>query len=263
MLFIVPTPIGNLKDITLRALETLKESDYILCEDTRNTSHLLNHFEIKNKLTSFYKEKEHSLQPKILEDLKNGMKICLVSDAGTPAINDPGTNLIKACHENSIPVSSLPGACSIPVALALSGIEFNKFQFLGFFPKKHQEKQTLIKEILTYDGVSLFFESPKRILKTISDFPKDSTLYIAKELSKVHESLIKVTPQNFQEYEDVLTRGEIVVLVKGKKVSHLEFEDEKLLNTLEKYLSNRDAIKVASELTGKKKQSFYKNSDLS
>ncbi|MCH9621608.1 MAG: Ribosomal RNA small subunit methyltransferase I [Chlamydiia bacterium] len=258
MLFLVPTPIGNLKDITFRAIDILSECDYILCEDTRKTIHLLNHYNIKKKLISFYKEKERALEEKILDDLKNDLKICLVSDAGTPAINDPGTHLIAKCHEADIKVNSLPGACSIPTALALSGLEFEKFQFLGFFPKKEKEKKELIESILSYIGVSIFFESPKRILKTIAQFPKDCDVFVAKELSKIHESLIKVTSDSASDFEESLTRGEICVLVKGNKApSKLKIEDELLMKKLLKHLSQRDAVKIASEITGKKKQSFY------
>jgi 16S rRNA (cytidine1402-2'-O)-methyltransferase len=259
MLFIVPTPIGNLKDITLRALDVLKECDYVLCEDTRKTGLLLHHLDIKKKLVSFYKEKEKLLENTILEDLKNGKNICLVSDAGTPAINDPGTSLIAACHANSIKINSLPGPCSIPTALSLSGLTFNKFQFLGFFPKKEKERKDLIKEILDYDGVSIFFESPKRIIKSIKLFPEEAEVFVAKELSKMHERLLKVNSSNVLEFEDVLTRGEICVLVKGScsDAPLMEVEDEKLMTLLTKHLSQRDAVKVASDLTGKKKQNFY------
>lgn len=258
MLYIIPTPIGNLKDITLRALETLKACDALLCEDTRVASKLLNHFEIKKKLISFYKEKEHSLEPRILEELKAGKILGLISDAGTPAINDPGTSLIHACHKEGIKAVALPGACSVICALSLSGLEFNHFQFLGFFPRKEGEKKKLIESILDYDGVSIFFESPKRLLKTIALFPEDQTLYVAKELTKIHEALIEVTKDTAEQFTEPLSRGEICVLVKGqKKESNLSLDDQKLMESLTKHLSQRDAVKVAAELTGKKKQAFY------
>ena len=259
MLNIIPTPIGNLKDITLRCLEALKECDYVLCEDTRKTGFLLHHFEISKKLVPFHKHNEKKLEQKILDDLREGKNICLASDAGTPSINDPGASLIAACHQNNLCVYSLPGPSSVVTALALSGLEYDRFQFLGFFPKKLNEQTSLIEEILNYAGVSIFFESPNRIMKTISLFPENTKIMIAKELSKIHEALIITDPKNAPAFEDRLSRGELCVLVSGKEKAPfvLNSDDKQLLDVLTKYLSNKDAVKAASELTGKKKQCFY------
>jgi 16S rRNA (cytidine1402-2'-O)-methyltransferase len=260
MLSIIPTPIGNLKDITLRCLESLQACDYILCEDTRKTGFLLHHFEISKKLIPFHKHNEKSLEETVLADIENGKNICLVSDAGTPSINDPGAFLIRACHDKGYLVHSLPGPSAIPTALALSGLTYNKFQFLGFFPKKQSEQLALIKEILIYEGLSLFFESPKRIMKTISLFPDGAVIHIAKELSKIHEAFISTSKENATLFEDKLTRGELCVIVEGKKAElvKLDLEDAALMSLLTKHVSTRDAVKIASALTGKKKQAFYK-----
>lgn len=263
MLTICPTPIGNLGDMTLRGLEALKECDYVLCEDSRKTGFLLHHFEISKKLVVFHKHNERSIEEQILSDLHEGKKVCLVSDAGTPSINDPGAHLISLSHEQKIPVTSLPGPSAVPTALSLSGLEYDKFQFLGFFPKKNGERISLIDQILNYDGVSIFFESPNRIMKIIALFPAGTKIYVAKELSKIHEALIITTPEEVSAHEDRLTRGEMCVLIKGtKQEASLAFEDEALMEILTDTLSTKDAAKIASKLTGKKKQHFYKNSAL-
>lgn len=259
MLSIIPTPIGNLRDITSRSMQTLKDCDYILCEDTRQTIKLLHHLSIVKKLVPFHKHNEKKLEEKILDDLKEGKNICLVSDAGTPCINDPGISLVEKCHQNNIKVTSLPGPSSITTALSLSGIKYQKFQFLGFFPKQLKEQKKTIEEMLLYDGVSIFFESPNRIMKTLSLFPEEIEIHVAKELSKLYERLIILTPSTAKLYEKILTKGELCVLVKGKKSEpfSIDCEDKELLQILEKHLSKKDAVKIASDLTGKKKQCFY------
>jgi 16S rRNA (cytidine1402-2'-O)-methyltransferase len=263
MLIICPTPIGNLKDITLRTLEALKDCDYILCEDSRKTGFLLHHFQLSKKLVVFHKHNERKVEEAIIQDISLGKKICLVSDAGTPSINDPGAHLISLLHQKKLPVTSLPGPSSIPTALSLSGLEYNRFQFLGFFPKKLSEKTLLIDEILHYDGVSIFFESPHRIIDTLSLFPKKTTIYVAKELSKIHEGLFILTPEEVHLYTDSLTRGEFCLLIKGAlRKKTLDFEDDLLMNVLTQSLSTKDAATIAAQLTGRKKQSFYKNSSL-
>ncbi|MCH9617813.1 MAG: Ribosomal RNA small subunit methyltransferase I [Chlamydiia bacterium] len=259
MLTIVPVPIGNLKDITLRALESLKTCDLVLCEDSRKTGFLLHHFDITKKMIPFHMHNELKLEKMVIDHLKEGKNICLVSDAGTPSINDPGAALISACHKAGIPVSALPGPSSVVTALSLSGLKYDKFQFLGFFPKKNGERLLLIKDMLQYDGVSIFFESPNRIVKIIALFPESAEILIAKELTKVHEALITLTPKDAAQYEDRLSKGEICVMVQGKKKEGplIDKDDAALMKLLTNYLSTKDASKIAAELTGKKKQHFY------
>ncbi len=261
MLTICPTPIGNLGDITLRTLDALKASDYILCEDSRKTGFLLHHFAISKKLVVFHKHNERIIEQLIIGDLREGKSICLVSDAGTPSINDPGAHLISLCHQEGIKVTSLPGPSAVLTALSLSGLEYNKFQFLGFFPKKSSSRSALIEEILYYDGVSIFFESPNRIMQVIALFPESTKIVIAKELSKIYEALIMLTPSQAHLFEDRLTRGEICVLVQGsERKAFFAFDDQVLMNILTEFLSTKDAARAASKLTGKRKQFFYKNS---
>ena len=141
-LYILPTPIGNLRDITLRVLDTLKDCDYVLCEDTRKSKHLLSHYEIETPLKSFYKDIEFNRTPRIIEDLKSGMKIGLISSAGTPAICDPGTGLIKTCIDQSIDFTVLPGPCAFVTGFVGTGFLSSGFSFIGFFPKNHKTKAT-------------------------------------------------------------------------------------------------------------------------
>ncbi|MCH9811140.1 16S rRNA (cytidine(1402)-2'-O)-methyltransferase [bacterium] len=260
MLYIVPVPIGNLKDITLRALETLQNADLVLCEDTRKTGFLLHHFEISKKMIAFHKHNELRLEEEMIEKLEEGKTLCLVSDAGTPSINDPGASLIATCHKKGIPVSALPGPSAVTTALSLSGKEYNKFQFLGFFPKKEKEKKALIEEMLSYEGISIFFESPRRICGTLSLFPEGKEVLVAKELTKLHEKMLFLTKEQINSFKEILEKGEICVLVEGhKKASSLSLEDAILIKTLSPYLSSKDLATVCAKLTGKKKQYFYKN----
>jgi 16S rRNA (cytidine1402-2'-O)-methyltransferase len=215
MLYIVATPIGNLEDITIRALNTLKSSDYILCEDTRKSSILLNHYKIKKRLISFHKFNEKKREKKILEDLESGKNISLISDSGTPIISDPGLLLVKTCIEKNIKITSIPGPCSIITAITLSGIKNTPFQFLGFFPKKGRDKEIL--KILSYRGLSIYFESAKRLLKILKIFQKkapDLELTIARELTKKFEEIKKgKADQLIDHFTQKNPKGEIVFLI--------------------------------------------------
>ena len=198
MLYIIPTPIGNLKDITLRAIETLSSCDYILCEDTRHSSILLNHYEIKKPLKSYHQFNESSKLNEILDDLRNGKNIALISDCGTPGICDPGSILIKACREIDLPITSLPGPCALITAFSLSGSQEGQFQFLGFFPRKNKEIYEYLLRITNFQGVSIFYESPLRILETLNIFQKvlpDAKIQVTRELTKNFEEKIKGTAE--------------------------------------------------------------------
>ena len=179
MLYLVSTPIGNLSDITHRAIETLKSVDYILCEDTRRSSILLKAHGITTHLKSFHKFSEKREEERVVENLKSGKSIALISDAGTPGIADPGQRLVARCRKEGISVTSLPGPSAPIVALTLSGFSMERFQFLGFLPKKTSERKQLLNSMLFYSGVSIFFESPKRIQATL------------KEIDTLHHILIR------------------------------------------------------------------------
>jgi len=217
MLNIVATPIGNLKDITYRAIEILKESDYILSEDTRRTGKLLKHYEIENKLISyndFNKEKKTS---HIIKDLKEGKNLSLVTDAGTPGISDPGFYIVRECIKNNIQVTSIPGACAAITAIVASGLPTDKFTFYGFLPKTSGKFEQIINEIKEREETAIIYESPHRIDKTLNRLSKlipDAKIVIARELTKKFEEFIRGTPQQIIEQTKNRTiKGEIVLLI--------------------------------------------------
>lgn len=190
-LYVVATPIGNLGDMTSRAIETLKNVDIILCEDTRTSLKLLNHFDIKNKCISYHKFNEYEKIELIVSDLKSGKKIALISDAGTPCISDPGYVLIKRVREEGIPVFGIGGISACTTALSISGLNTDKFGFLGFFPRESSDKSKLIKDIkFSFINTFVFYESPKRIVKTLEyiyEFLGNVKISVFKELTKIHE----------------------------------------------------------------------------
>jgi len=224
--YIVPTPIGNLEDMTLRAIRVLKECDLILCEDTRETRKLLNHYEIKTATQSYHAQSKLSRIDEIIEKLEEGKNIALVSDAGTPAISDPGSLLIAKIRE-ALPaqkIESLPGPSALTAAFAASGVLGGEFTFLGFLPHK-KGRETLFKEIAVAERPSVFYESPHRILKTLESLKKFAPrkhVIIAKEISKIYEEYITGTAEEILAYfaeNPEKTRGEFVVIVgEGKKV---------------------------------------------
>lgn len=265
MLFLVATPIGNLSDITLRALETLKASDYILCEDTRRSQGLLQHFGIKKPLRSYHQFNESKTQEKILEDLKSGMKISLISDAGTPLISDPGHLLILACQKENIPFTAIPGPCSVIQALVLSGMDAERFQFVGFLPKKTSELKNLLLDLLQYSGTSICFESPERILKTLTllkTLGEKRLIAVARELTKIHEECKKGSVEEILSYfTKQPPKGEIILLISGEKnssdFSHLSPEEHVQKLQKEFGLSKQEAIKMAASLRGVPKKNIY------
>ena len=218
-LYIVPTPIGNLNDITLRALQVLKNVDYILAEDTRQTSKLLNHFEIEKKLVSYHQHNEHKSIDRIIEDLKQDITVAVVSDAGTPGISDPGFLIVRACIQNEIAVECLPGATAFVPALVNSGFPCDKFVFEGFLPHKkgRQTRLTLLKE---ETRTIVFYESTHRLLKTLTQFAEffgeDRSVSVSRELTKMHEENIRGTVKEVIEYYKThVIKGEIVIIVHG------------------------------------------------
>lgn len=220
-LYIVPTPIGNLEDMTFRAIRVLKEVDAILAEDTRVTSKLLNHYEIDNKLISHHQHNEHKTTQRIVEEIQNGMTYALVSDAGTPAISDPGFFLARACVEAGIEVDCLPGATAFVPALVNSGFPCEKFQYIGFMPHK-KGRQTIAKQIAEETKTTVLYESPHRIIKTLNLFleflGEDRKISISREISKKFEETIRGNiPELIQHFENKAPKGEFVMVVEGKK----------------------------------------------
>lgn len=260
ILYLVATPIGNLSDITLRALEVLKEADLILCEDTRVSSVLLKKYLIDTPLRSFHKFSEKKLEEQIIHDLKVGKKIALISDAGTPGINDPGQKLVERCHKEGIAVSGIPGPCSPIVALTLSGFKLEKFQFIGFLPKKPGERKNALIDAFFYPGVTACFESPQRIHTTLEEIAKwgpDQEVAIVREMTKHYEEVLRALAKDLLEKE---IRGEIVLIIEGNmKIEHPM--DAKLhVETLQKTfdLEKNEAIKLASQIRGESKKELYR-----
>jgi len=220
-LYLVPTPIGNLKDITFRAIEVLKEADLILAEDTRTSGKLLKHFEINTPMQSHHMHNEHKTVGGIVEKLESGSTIALISDAGTPAISDPGFLLVRACLEAEVDVECLPGATAFVPALVNSGLPNDKFVFEGFLPVK-KGRQTRLKLLAEETRTMIFYESPHKLIKTLSHFceylGEERQVSVSRELTKIYEETIRGTAKEVLEYySNKPPKGEIVIVVEGKK----------------------------------------------
>lgn len=220
MLYLVPTPIGNLKDITLRALEVLKDVDLILAEDTRTTSKLLNHYLIHKPLSPYHQHNEHKVLQHLIDQLLAGKKMAVVTDAGTPGISDPAFLLVRECVKNNIKVESLPGATAFVPALVNSGLPTNRFSFEGFLPLK-KGRHTLLTALATEDRTLIFYESPMRLVKTLEDFIQyfgaDRQCSVSRELSKMFEENARGTIKDvYEHFKAKAVKGEIVIIVAGK-----------------------------------------------
>lgn len=219
-LYLVPTPIGNLQDMTFRAVEVLRSVDLILAEDTRTSGVLLKHFEIDTPLQSHHMHNEHQTVERLVERIKNGETMALISDAGTPAISDPGFLLSRACIEAGIEVDCLPGATALIPALVNSGFPNDRFVFEGFLPIK-KGRQTKFLQLSEETRTMIFYESPHRLLKTLNQiiefFGADRKVSVSREISKVHEETIRGTAEEVKNiFSEKNVRGEIVLVVKGK-----------------------------------------------
>lgn len=222
-LYIVPTPIGNLEDITLRSINVLIDSDLVLCEDTRRSKILMSHYKINTQLKSFHKFNEHKEVDSIVEQIKEGKKISLISDAGTPGISDPGFLIVRTCIESEIEIECLPGATAFVPALINSGIPSDKFVFEGFLPVKKGRK-TRLETLSNEERTMIFYESPHKILKTLNDFKlnfgSERKISISRELTKVYEENIRGTVEEvISFFGDKKIKGEIVIVVEGNKNS--------------------------------------------
>ena len=218
-LFVVPTPVGNLEDMTFRAIRVLKNADLILAEDTRTSGFLLKHFEIKTPMQSHHKFNEHKTVDNIVQRIKNGQIIALISDAGTPAISDPGFLVVRECIENGIDVECLPGATAFVPALVASGLPNNRFCFEGFLPQK-KGRQTKINDLIGETRTMIFYESPFRLVKTMTQlsevFGKEIKASVSREISKIFEETIRGTLEELiTHFTERNPKGEIVLIVAG------------------------------------------------
>jgi 16S rRNA (cytidine1402-2'-O)-methyltransferase len=220
MLYIIATPIGNLEDITLRALKILKEIDFILCEDTRKTALLLKRFGIKKKLFSFYEHNEIKRIPWVINQLKKGKKIALVSNAGTPTVSDPGYKLVRECKKYNLPITSLPGASSLVCALSLSAIPHDKFIFLGYLPRKKGERKKILEKVKPYEINLVFFETPHRLLDSLKDSKEifgKKRITICRELTKKFEQVLETDLEEAIKYfEENKARGEFTLVLENQ-----------------------------------------------
>ncbi|MBP3597637.1 MAG: 16S rRNA (cytidine(1402)-2'-O)-methyltransferase [Clostridia bacterium] len=268
-LYLVATPIGNLEDITFRALKTLKEVDLIAAEDTRHTLKLLNHFEISKPLISYYKQIEKSKSNILISKLLDGKNIALVSDAGAPGISDPGEEIVKIAIENNIQVIPIPGACAFVNALIASGLNTKEFSFIGFLSAQKKEKREKLEELKYETKTLIFYEAPHKLLATLSTICElfgDRQVVLARELTKIHEEFVrgKISEvlENISE-----PKGEFVVLVEGNSVSKKDV-DLKNLNELSleehyKYYENqgiekKEIIKKIAKDRNLSKNEVYK-----
>jgi len=266
VLFLVATPIGNLQDITFRAIETLKNCDYILCEDTRHSLTLLKNYGIEKPLKSFHKFSECAKEDHVIEDLQQGKQIALISDAGTPGISDPGALLVQRCAQENIPVTSIPGPCAAITALTISGLNTDLFQFFGFLPKKSKELKSTLSSLLSYSGTTICYESPFRlleVLKTFSELSENRPLVVCRELTKKFEEIKRGTAKElFDYFETHPLKGEIVLLISGEQKQEIDWEHltpQEHVAHLEKtyHVTRNEAIKMAATMRGTPKRSLY------
>lgn len=219
-LYLVPTPIGNLEDITLRAIRILKEVDLILAEDTRTSSKLLKHFEIGTPMNSYHMHNEHKMVESLVQKIASGVETAIITDAGTPGISDPGFLLVRECVANGVEVESLPGATAFVPALVNSGIPSDKFVFEGFLPVK-KGRQTRLKFLEEETRTIVFYESPHKIIKTLKDlseyFGPDRQASLSREITKLHEETLRGTLEELHShFEEKAPKGEMVLIVSGK-----------------------------------------------
>ena len=249
-LYIVSTPIGNLKDITIRALEILKQSDLILCEDTRISKNLLNKYEIKSKLISNHKFNEKKNTLKIIEYLKSGKIISLISDAGTPAVSDPGSVLVNECVKNNIKIVPIPGPSAVATAISISGFS-DQFYFHGFLPEKKQQLTKELNRLSKFGSSLVFFVSPKKINRTIPEIKKhfsERKVVICREITKLYEEFLRVDVDELTEFQKE-PKGEITVVISEKKIDENSSKNlsESDINKIDKMI-NKLTIKEITDI---------------
>jgi len=255
-LHIIATPIGNLGDITLRALNTLAAADLVLCEDTRITSRLLQRYQINTPMKPYHDHNGAKVRPKVIEDIKSGKAIALVSDAGTPLVSDPGFKLVHELREQDLPVHMSPGVSAPVMALALCGFASDRFQFCGFLSPKSAARSASLASAGDYQGVSLFFESPKRIEKCLADAAKtipDAQIAITRELTKQYEEVMRGSAQELlaQIKQRGGIKGEITLAIWPGIGKTVEADDERVIEALKEAIKTMPAAKAALEVAKK------------
>lgn len=265
-LYIVSTPIGNLEDITLRALRILKEVDFIAAEDTRHSQKLLNYFNISKPMISYWSEKEKIRAEQIIEKLKTGLSGALISDAGTPGISDPGSILIKRVIEEGIPITPIPGTSGVIAALSVSGMPTEEFVFLGFLPPKTSDRKKKLKELALESRTMVFYEAPHRILDTLSDLIEvfgDRSAVVAREITKLYEEFIRgMLSDLLGNLENRKIAGEFVILVSGRKKQDISIDEalQEIKLMMKKGLGRKEAVRKIAEQYGLSKKELYDKS---
>ncbi len=265
-LYLCATPIGNLQDITLRVLETLKNVDLVACEDTRKTLQLLNHFEISKPVTSYYEHNKMTKGDVIIQQLKDGKNIALVSDAGMPGISDPGYDLVQQCLTEDIPFTVLPGAVAAITGLVLSGLPTDRFAFEGFIPRQKKERLQYFQNLAQEERTMIFYESPHRLedtLKTMIEVFPDRSMAAARELTKKFEEIVRGTPAKvLAHFETEGIRGEFVLLLHGAdplppEERGIDWAVDRVAQLEADGISQKDAIKQAAKEAGLSKRDVY------
>lgn len=270
-LYLCATPIGNLEDITLRVLRTLEEVDLIAAEDTRNSIHLLNHFDIKTPLTSYHEYNKVEKAYQLAEKIRDGMNVALITDAGTPGISDPGEELVKICAEQGITVTSLPGAAACVTALTLSGLATRRFCFEAFLPREKKERQRILKELAEETRTIVLYEAPHHLVQTLEELYEtlgDRKMTLCRELTKKYETAFRSTIQGvLAHYETEQVRGECVLVIEGKdpkeqeQERRLSWEQMPLTEHMDLYISQgmdrKAAMKQVAKDRGVGKREIY------
>ena len=267
MLYLVPTPIGNLGDISQRCRETLEAADFIAAEDTRVTLKLLNHLGIKKSLVSYYEHNKAAQGSRIVERILGGETCALVSDAGSPAISDPGEDLVKQCAAAGIPVCAIPGPCAAITALSISGQATGRFCFEGFLSTAKKSRREHLESLKSEQRTMIFYEAPHKLLTTLSDmaevFGGDRPLSLCRELTKLHEEVVRTTlSEALERYTENPPKGEFVLIVAGAKPEEKEIPSEtdaaaRLAELIAQGLSRKDAVKQTAKKLGLSKNAVY------
>lgn len=259
-LYIVATPIGNLEDITLRALRVLREADLIACEDTRHTRKLLDHFGISKPAVSYHEHNEQARAAELIERLEAGATIALVSDAGTPLVSDPGYRVVRAAIDAGIPVVPIPGPSAALTALSASGLATDSFRFCGFFPPKTSQRRKLLEDLRAEQTTLVFYEAPHRVVETLRDIEEvmgPRPVVVARELTKLHEEFLRGTAEEIA--QKIQPRGEMTILIgKGELVADDTPIEEAVRLLEQEGVSRMDAIKQIAKERGLAKREVYR-----
>lgn len=265
-LYVVGTPIGNLGDFSPRAVETLESVDFIAAEDTRVTLKLLNHFGIKKEMVSYFEHNKNERGDVIISRLANGETCAICTDAGMPAISDPGEDLVKLCHENNIDVESVPGPTAFATALAISGMNTRKFIFEGFLSANKKERREELEELANEKRTMVFYEAPHKLTQTLKDMYEvfgERDIALVKEITKVHENVVRTDLKTASTmFDEEKPKGEFVVIVDGKKIEEKEISFDKAIEEAKRLMadgmSTNAAAKEVAKITSFKKNDIYK-----